>query len=81
MICFSCLIIVGKVLNLSLTFVTYMSFWPWMDKVIVEVVSLSVCRNFLIIISVKYLMKNFINLKSFLIEILFVQLFLVMHRS
>ena len=81
MICFSCLIIVGKVLNLPLTFVTYMSFWPWMDKVIVEVVSLGVCRNFLIIISVKYLMKNFINLKSFLIEILFVQLFLVMHRS
>ena len=67
-ICFSCLIIVGKVVNLLLTFVTCMIFFPCsfhviltLDDVMVEVmVSMGGFFNY-IYVPFKYLMKNCVD--------------------
>ena len=85
-ICFSCLIIVGKLVNLLLTFIICMIFFPcsfschfgrgssnswssqfWCPQEFLDYIS----------VSFKYLMKNFVDQKYFLIEILLCSLSLI----
>ena len=80
----------GKAVNPLLTFVTCIMFFPYffhvilaLEEAIAEVTSFGIPRSFFNYISVpfKHLMKNFVDQKSFLNEILFMHVFLVMHRS